>query len=146
MTKRSRRLAEPDHRARRELESRRMADAIASAVPVSLAQPSPSQLDREIDALLARHPGTARHTGTADTMPAHHWVSAVIDEAGVSERDLVEFVTRERLALWRRHGETVSGAADMVRRMVTNGRRDQRADDEVDGLRRLVRAAFKASR
>ncbi len=123
----------------REIEARRMAEAIASAVPVSSAPRSPAQLDREIAAM-------DLDTGTSDTMPAHHWVSAVLDRSGVSERDMVKFVTRERLAMWRHHGETVSGAADMVKRMVTNGRREERADDEVDGLRGRVRAAFRVGR
>jgi hypothetical protein len=131
-----------------------MQAAIDAARPVDR---TPAQLNREIDAVVhvaprvASRGGATRGADTVDvgsheTMPMHHWMSSVMDGTHLSEVDLDRYVTRERMHLWFHHGETVSGAVDMVRRLVINGRREERADAEVDAMRGLVRAAIRPRR
>lgn len=141
----------------RHLDAARMQAAIDAARPVDR---TPAQLNREIDAVVretsrvAYRGGATRgvdaagtvDAGSHETMPMHHWMSSVMDGARLSEVDLDRYVTRERMHLWFHHGETVSGAVDMVRRLVINGRREERADAEVDAMRGLVRAAIRPRR
>lgn len=79
------------------------------------------------------------NTGTQDTMPCHHWVAAALDEAHVSVEDMERYVTRGRMHLWFDSGETVSGAADMLKRFIEGGKHHDRVDGEVEFLRKSVK-------
>lgn len=125
----------------KSLEAVQMVAALDAARPVGR---TPAQLQREIDDALAVSRDV--DAGSENSMPMHHWVSSVIDASGVSVADMEKYVTRKRLHTWFSHGETVHGAVKMIERFVVNGKREERADSEVDTLRRVARAAVAASK
>lgn len=86
------------------------------------------------------HPG---RDATNETAPRHIWESAVLEIASVSIDDARKYATRERISRAYQAGEPAWMAADMVRQFVTVGRREDRADAEVAGLRRAVRNAVR---
>jgi hypothetical protein len=85
----------------------------------------------------------ASNTGTCETMPCHQWVSAVVDVAKVSVADMEAYCTRARMHMMFNAGEPVWMAADALKTWVRIGKRADRADSEVDGLRRAVRASMR---
>lgn len=89
------------------------------------------------------HPG---RDATNETAPRHIWESAVLEIASVSIDDARKYATRERISRAYQAGEPAWMAADMVRQFVTVGRREDRADAEIDGMRKSARVAFQASK
>lgn len=83
------------------------------------------------------------NTGNSETMSCHQWVSAVVTSAGVSVDDMERYCTRERMHMMFNAGEPVWMAADALKHWVRNGKRSDRNDSEVDGLRRIVRDSLK---
>lgn len=83
------------------------------------------------------------NTGSNETMPCHQWVSAVVDAAAVSTEDMERYCTRARMHMMFNAGEPVWMAADALKQWVRNGKRADRNDSEVDGLRRAVRESLK---
>lgn len=83
------------------------------------------------------------NTGTNETMPCHHWVDAVVMAAGVSVDDMERYCTRARMHMMFGAGEPVWMAADALKHWVSGGKLADRADSEVDGLRRAVRDSLR---
>lgn len=75
---------------------------------------------------------------TCETTTFQIWHGAVLEIARVSAADANRYVTRERIQLAYQAGEPVWMMADEVELRVTVGRREDRADAEVDGLRRAL--------
>lgn len=81
------------------------------------------------------HPGK---DATCETTPGHIWRSAVLEIAGVSAADAEQYVTRERISRAYQNGEPAWMMADEVKTRVTIGKREDRADGEVQAMRRMV--------
>lgn len=88
------------------------------------------------------HPG---RDATCETAPRHIWGSAVMEIAGVTHDEAQKYAG-DRISRAYAAGEAAWMAADMVRELVRGGLVADRADSEVNGLRSMVRSAFKASR
>lgn len=88
------------------------------------------------------HPG---RDATCETAPRHIWGSAVMEIAGVTHDEAQKYAGA-RISRAYLNGEPAWMAADMVRELVRGGLVADRADGEVDGLRGMMRSAFKASR
>jgi hypothetical protein len=86
------------------------------------------------------------NTGNHETMPCHHWVSAVVDAARVSVEEMETYCTRERMHMMFNAGETVWMAADALKHWVRNGKREDRADAETGDLRQAIRASIVGQR
>jgi len=67
-------------------------------------------------------------------MPAHQWVSAVIEAARVSEVDMETYCGRARLHVFLNDEMPVWMAASTLRQFVVGGKRHDRADDEIASL------------
>jgi len=85
-----------------------------------------------------KHPG---RDATNETAPRHIWESAVLEIASVPVADARKYATRERISRAYQAGEPAWMAADMVRQFVIAGRREDRAEAEVAGLRRAIRTS-----
>lgn len=86
------------------------------------------------------HPGREANYATT---PWNIWSSAVYEIAGCSVEDARRYATRERIQRAYHAGEAAWMAADTVQQLVAGGRRADRADDEVDGLRQAVHDAIR---
>lgn len=94
-------------------------------------------------------------SGTIDTMPRTHWMSAVheaviakvgatmkCETAADSTGEWLRGAQAERLVLWFNTGETISGAVDMMVRFV----RGAAIAYDSDGDRRVIRNAHRVAR
>jgi hypothetical protein len=86
------------------------------------------------------HPG---REATCETAPWTIWSDAVYSIAGCAVDDAQRYATRARIQRAYRAGEAAWMAADMVQQLVAGGRKADRADSEVDDLRRVVRDALR---
>lgn len=82
----------------------------------------------------------AEHSNTCETTPRHHWLSQVIQLADVSWDDMITYCTLERLSRWGSAGEPVWMAADSLRKLVHDGKREERANRELSFMRKALRA------
>jgi hypothetical protein len=89
------------------------------------------------------HPG---REATCETTPWHIWNSAVLEIAECSLDDAHRYATRERIQRAYRAGEAAWMAADTVQQLVIGGRRADRADGEIAGLRQAVRTGLRRGR
>lgn len=111
-----------------------------------MAKKSNAQVGREVREILAdaRPLNSTHHSrdATSETTPRHIWESAVLEIAGVGQEDARRYATRERISRAYQMGEPAWMAADMVKQFVTVGRREDRADGEIDAMRRAVRQSI----
>lgn len=85
------------------------------------------------------HPG---RDATCETAPFHIWKSAVIEIAGVTVEAAHKYATLGRIQNAYHMGEPAWMAADAVLQFVTNGKRADRADGEVESMRRAIRTSI----
>ena len=86
------------------------------------------------------HPG---REATRETASWTIWSDAVYSIAGCSVEDANRYATRERIQRAYHAGEAAWMAADTVQQLVVGGRKADRADGEVDGLRRAIHGALR---
>ena len=79
---------------------------------------------------------------TCETTPRHIWIDQVVGVASVTIEEMETYVTRERINRYYNDGMPVWMAADTVRFFVREGRKHDRADMEIDGLRAYIRTTF----
>jgi len=80
--------------------------------------------------------------GVRDTTPRHIWLDAVYAMSGASVEDATRYVGRDRLSRMYQAGEPAWMAADAVRQFVHNGKIADRAEGEVESMRRAVRTGI----
>jgi hypothetical protein len=76
----------------------------------------------------------AKNSNTRATTPRLIWIDQVIALAGVQVEEMERFCSRRRINRWFLAGEPVWMAADSLRLMVVNGKREERADRETNYL------------
>lgn len=111
-------------------ESLAKSAANALATPGRVMKTAIGNVDRSV----------AYGTGTKQTMAMFVWVAHVIDLAGVSSADAEAFCGRARIESWYTAGESVQMAADSLRQFVKNGKREAKAQGELDFLRKAATA------
>lgn len=116
-------------------------DSEASAKATAHAMATPGRTVRSSVGVIDRR--KAFGDATKATMPMTAWMGHVLDLAHVSEREMERYVTRARVQSWYSAGEAVWMAADALKRFVENGKREAKAQGELDFLRK---AATKGAR
>lgn len=112
-------------------------DSEAAAKATAHAMATPGRTVRSSHGVIDRR--KAFGDATKATMPMAAWVSHVLDLADVSAVDMEKFAGRARVQSWYSAGEAVWMAADALKRFVANGKREAKAQGELDVLRKAIR-------